>query len=59
MTLPNDINLKVRARGQDGKDGKDGKTPQRGIDYWTDEDQQTILRQTKEYVDDAILNGKW
>lgn len=51
--LPADIDLKVKAQG------KDGKTPQRGIDYWTDEDQQTILRQTKEYVDDAILNGKW
>ena len=54
--LPSDIDLKVPARGPAGKDGK---TPQRGIDYWTYWDQQTILRQTKEYVDDAILNGKW
>lgn len=51
--LPTDIDLKVKAQG------KDGKTPQRGIDYWTEEDKQTILRQAKEYVDDAILNGKW
>ena len=26
-----------------GKDGKDGYTPQRGVDYWTAADQQTIV----------------
>ena len=30
---------------QDGKDGKDGYTPQRGVDYWTEEDQQQIIGQ--------------
>ena len=29
--------------GKDGKDGKDGYTPQRGVDYWTAADQQTIV----------------
>lgn len=29
--------------------------PQRGIDYWTTEDINTI----KGYVDDAISNGSW
>lgn len=52
-SLPADIDLKVKAKGEDGK------TPVRGVDYWTDEDQQTILRQAKDYIDDAILNGKW
>ena len=32
-----------------------GKTPVRGIDYWNPADQDTI----KQWVDDAILNGKW
>lgn len=47
--LPADINLGVKAKGQDGK------TPIRGIDYWTQEDQDEIKR----WVEDAILNGKW
>lgn len=47
--LPQDIDLKVPAKG------KDGKTPVRGVDYWTEEDQNTI----KKWVEDAILNGKW
>ncbi len=29
--------------GQNGADGADGYTPQRGVDYWTAEDQQTIV----------------
>lgn len=32
-----------------------GNTPQRGVDYWTEEDINTI----KGYVDDAILGGAW
>ena len=38
-----------------GKDGQDGYTPQRGIDYWTEEDKAEI----KGYVDEAILGGAW
>ena len=34
--------------GTDGVDGNDGYTPQRGIDYWTEEDKAEI----KGYVDD-------
>lgn len=52
MALPSDIDLKVPAKG---KDGKDGKTPIRGVDYWTDADKDEI----KQWVEDAILNGKW
>ena len=29
--------------------------PQKGTDYWTEEDKADI----KKYVDDAILNGVW
>lgn len=29
--------------GRDGRAGKDGKTPQRGVDYWTEEDVQIIV----------------
>ena len=35
--------------------GTDGKTPVKGEDYWTDEDKAEI----QQYVEDAILNGKW
>ncbi len=36
-------------------DGTDGYTPQREVDYWTDEDKAEI----KSYVDEAILGGAW
>lgn len=42
-----------------GNHGNDGHTPVKGTDYWTDADKQAILDDTKRYVDDAILNGKW
>ena len=29
--------------GVDGKNGADGKTPVRGVDYWTEEDKQSIV----------------
>lgn len=41
-----------------GADGKDGYTPQKGIDYWTNDDVQEI----KNYVDNQIggaLNGTY
>ena len=41
--------------GAPGKDGADGYTPQRGVDYWTEEDKTEI----KSYVDEAILGGEW
>lgn len=31
------------ADGKDGADGTDGYTPMRGVDYWTDADQQAIV----------------
>ena len=31
--------------GADGKDGEDGYTPQKGVDYWTDADQEAIVQQ--------------
>lgn len=42
-----------------GSPGNDGHTPVKGTDYWTDADKQAILDETKQYVDDAIINGKW
>ena len=41
--------------GIPGAAGAAGETPQRGVDYWTDDDISTI----KEYVDNAIINGEW
>lgn len=41
--------------GDRGPAGPAGRTPVRGTDYWTTADQNTI----KEWVTDAILNGKW
>lgn len=46
-------------QGVKGENGNDGHTPARGVDYWTDADKKEILSETKNYVDDAILNGKW
>lgn len=46
-------------QGVQGKNGNDGHTPVRGVDYWTDADKQSIYDETKQYVEDAILNGKW
>nr|DAF46796.1 MAG TPA: hypothetical protein [Siphoviridae sp. ctj0M16] len=46
-------------QGVQGKNGNDGHTPVRGVDYWTEDDKNEILNETKSYVDDAILNGKW
>ena len=28
-------------------------------DNWTEDDKKEILDETKKYVEDAILNGKW
>lgn len=36
-------------------DGEDGYTPERGTDYWTEND----IAEIKSYVDDAILGGAW
>lgn len=46
-------------QGIQGNPGADGHTPVKGTDYWTDADKQAILDETKKYVEDAILNGKW
>lgn len=46
-------------QGVKGENGNDGHTPVRGVDYWTENDENEILNETKSYVDDAILNGKW
>lgn len=46
-------------QGVQGKNGNDGHTPVSGVDYWTDADKQSIYDETKQYVEDAILNGKW
>lgn len=41
-----DVRIEIRV----SNDGKDGYTPQRGVDYWTEEDQQVI----RDYVDEAV-----
>lgn len=56
--------------GIQGLPGKDGKTPVRGVDYWTDADQQAIKDDVTQVVGDAytkasdditnqLLNGKY
>ena len=50
-----ETDLGVKAQGQDGAPGKDGHTPQRGVDYWTEED----VAQMKTYIEDAVLGGAW
>lgn len=42
-------------KGENGADGEKGYTPQRGADYWTEED----IAEIKSYVDNAILGGEW
>lgn len=41
--------------GRDGSNGNDGQTPVRGVNYWTQDDQEAI----KSWVDEAILEGTW
>ena len=48
LANPATVNIK-------GANGEDGKTPQRGTDYWTNED----IAEIKSYVDEAILGGAW
>lgn len=49
--------------GQDGSPGSDGYTPQKGIDYWTSQDQQDIKTsleqwiQSHGYLTSSALNG--
>lgn len=33
--------------------------PVKGVDYWTDADKNEILNETKNYIEDRIINGKW
>lgn len=40
--------------GIQGKDGVSGKTPQKGIDYLTDEEINTFKADTKTYIDEQI-----
>lgn len=40
--------------GIQGKDGVSGKTPQKGIDYLTDEEINTFKAETKTYIDEQI-----
>ena len=47
----------VNGGGKDGKDGKDGYTPQKGIDYWTEEDKQEIVDEVIEQLPDIPSGG--
>lgn len=38
-----------------GDKGDNGDTPQREVDYWTEEDKSEI----KAYVEEVILGGLW
>lgn len=49
------IDTGIKAEGINGSDGAEGYSPQREIDYWTEEDKAEI----KGYVDEAILGGAW
>ena len=41
--------------GKDGKNGEDGYTPQKGIDYWTDEDKKELELHVEEFVSESFL----
>lgn len=40
----------VEAFAVKGEDGQDGKTPELGVDYWTEEDKQSIITQVSNSV---------
>jgi hypothetical protein len=42
-------------KGDKGDTGASGYTPERGKDYWTDDDIESIHN----YIDDKIINGEW
>ena len=44
--------------GKDGVDGQDGYTPVKGVDYFTEEDIDSLNIASKEYVDNAIVNAE-
>lgn len=48
-----DVRIEIRV----SNDGKDGYTPQRGVDYWTEEDQEAIKKHVEDCVADKDLSG--
>lgn len=38
--------------GEQGPAGADGKTPEKGVDYWTTEDQESIVSQVLAQITD-------
>ena len=40
--------------GQEGKQGEPGYTPQKGIDYWTNQDKQEILNEVNNDIQEYI-----
>jgi hypothetical protein len=42
-----------KLRGPQGEPGADGKTPEKGIDYWTAEDQEAIVQNVLERLESA------
>ena len=44
----------IEERANNGEfDGNDGRTPEKGVDYWTDEDQRTIVNEVLEALPKA------
>lgn len=41
--------------GKDGRDGKDGYTPERGVDYWNQED----ITYIQNYIDEQVDPIEW
>ena len=46
------------ADGRDGRDGTDGATPERGVDYWTAEDQREIVDAVTAQTLTASVSGE-
>lgn len=63
IRLYNEDGTVSEASVEDGKDGKNGSTgengytPQRGIDYWTEEDKEEIIREASEGIESGA-DGK-
>lgn len=53
-TTANIINGKDGEDGASGSDGADGYTPVKGIDYWTEEDEQEIKNNVNGYVAEEL-----
>ena len=44
-------------KGEPGEKGENGQTPTKGVDYWTEEEQNQIKAYCDEYIDTQIIQA--